>query len=54
VCVVMHEFDFALACVFVVHKFEISFCLILTTGPDWASCYVEKGSLHSTHPKINK
>jgi hypothetical protein len=53
----MHEFDFVLACMFVLHKFEISFYLIFTTGPDWA-CYVKKGSLHptwsNTHPKINK
>lgn len=28
-CVVMHEIDFVLACVFVLHKFEISFYLIL-------------------------
>jgi hypothetical protein len=29
VCVVMHDFDFVLACAVVLHKFEISFYLIL-------------------------
>jgi hypothetical protein len=53
----MHEFDSVLACVFVLHKFEISFYLILPLDLIGHVMW-KKGSLHSTwsntHPKINK
>jgi hypothetical protein len=54
VCVVMHEFDFVLACMFVLHNFEIGFYLILPLdligNVMWKKVvYIQHGLI--THPK---
>jgi hypothetical protein len=53
-CVVMHEFDFVLACMFVLHNFEIGFYLILPLdligNVMWKKVvYIQHGLI--THPK---